>query len=267
MLKRGSRSYGQDPIRGYVHSWYKTEKAQVYYHVFIVTEDQIDPSLWKGVYREDEIAPAPITWRAINTADAWWIKHALYYIDNMRSEFLYWPEPEGGWQPGHLVSVPFDSDNTRQLARVVDCWNNEGRKRITVEFPVVDGRPETLEEAVREDYPADYISGPHIHWTLPLYKFHQKSLKRKLEPVPDDAAATSKAPRLTPKESPLVESLGLPPLELPPQLLQAPEAPEAPDAPEAPELDVSVFTPEAPDAPDAPELDVSVFLKTDMDTD
>ena len=236
------------PARGYVHSWYKTDKDEVFYHVFIVTEDQVDPSLWKGVYKEEELGPAPITWKAIRTADVWWIRHSQYYIEHMRPQYLYWPEPEQGWQPGHLVSVPFDSNNTRQLARVVYCYTNEGRKRIVVVFPVIEGMPVTHEEAIREDYPADYLLGPHIHWTLDLYRFHEK-LKRKTRRDDDEASPKSKAPRLSPAESP--DALGIPLLELSP-----------PDALSIPPLELSPPDVQQPDE----EVDVSSYLKTDMDT-
>lgn len=185
--------------RGCVHSSYKRQDGKRIYHIYTVTPpapvpEDADPnfppracypSTCMGVYTEDEVLPPLIKFKELDQRKVWWNANRLFYEGSytFKDDFLYWPAPEGGWKPGHLVSVPDEHRPhyflPRSPARVEYVFEqDDGRVRMRVVYPKLGEFPSSVEHPFFEELPVEgYVKGLPISWTNPdRYEFHPKGM-------------------------------------------------------------------------------------------
>jgi hypothetical protein len=183
--------------RGCVHSSYKRPDGKRVYHIYTVTPPEsvpeyanpdsppraCYPSTCMGVYTEDEVLPPLIKFKKLDPAKVWWNANWQHYEESevFKQDFLYWPAPEGGWKPGHLVSVPDEyrphSFLPRSPARVEEYVSTKdgGGVRVSVVYPKIGEFPSSMENPFFEHLPVKDLLGLPVSWRNPdRYEFHSR---------------------------------------------------------------------------------------------
>ncbi len=245
--------------RGCIHSSYVKPDGKRVYHIYAVTGPDLlpdggdvnfpprscYPSTCMGVYTEDEVLPPLIPFRRLDMRKVWWNANWTQYEVNyaLKQDFLYWPAPEGGWKPGHLVSVPDEFRPhmflPRSPVRVEQVYTqDDGRVRMTVVYPKLGEMAASLLHPFYEDLPADEILGLPVRWTQPdRYEFHSKNKGVKRARVSDDSGMPA-TPAITPR-------------------IRTPNLAESPPDLDLPRPAIRART--------TAECDVSVFFRNDME--